>query len=179
MFAFLVTATVVTAIAAFTDYRTGHIPNWVTLPPLCAGIVGHLSYGWFQGGFREGLFEGATAIGGAVLCSLAPGLMYWKGGMGGGDLKLFAALGALCQPMVGLEAETYAFVVAAMIAPARLAYEGRLLVVLKNSLALFLNPIRSAKAKREVPPEMMTWFRLGPSIFIGMVTTFLLHAFEL
>jgi prepilin peptidase CpaA len=179
MFAFLVTATVISAIAAITDYRTGHIPNWVTMPPLCAGIVGHLAYGWFRFGFTEGLEEGAIAIGGALFCSLAPGLMYWKGGMGGGDLKLFAALGALCQPLVGIEAETYAFVAAALIAPARLAYEGRLLVVLKNSLALLLNPVRSAKAKREVPPEMMTWFRLGPSIFIGMVATLIAHVYEL
>jgi len=179
MFAFLMTATLVAAIAAFTDYRTGHIPNWVTLPALCAGILGHLGYGWFHGGFTEGLVECGTAIAGAALCSLAPGLMYWKGGMGGGDLKLFAALGALCQPMIGIEAETYAFVVAALVAPARLAYQGRLLAVLKNSVALLLNPLRTAKAKREVPPEMMTWFRLGPSVFVGMLATLVAHAYEL
>jgi prepilin peptidase CpaA len=179
MFGFLMAATLITAIAAFTDYRTGHIPNWVTLPALCAGIVGHLAYGWYHFGFTEGVVEGGTAIGGAALCSLAPGLMYWKGGMGGGDLKLFAALGALCQPMIGIEAETYAFVVAALVAPARLAYQGRLFAVLKNTLVLLMNPLRSAKAKRDVPPEMMTWFRLGPSIFIGMVATLVVHSYEL
>jgi prepilin peptidase CpaA len=179
MFAFLMAATLITAIAAFTDYRSGHIPNWVTLPALCAGVVGHLGYGWYRFGFTEGVIEGGTAIAGAALCSLAPGLMYWKGGMGGGDLKLFAALGALCQPMIGIEAETYAFVVAALVAPARLAYQGRLFAVLKNTFALLMNPLRSAKAKREVPPEMMTWFRLGPSIFIGMVAALVAHSYEL
>jgi prepilin peptidase CpaA len=176
MVVFLMAATLVAAIAAFTDFRTGHIPNWITFPAIIGGIVGHLLYGWIYFDFREGLIEGATAIAGVVLCSLAPGLMYWKGGMGGGDLKLFAALGALCQPMIGIEAEMYAFVVAALIAPARLAYQGRLFGVLKNSFALLLNPLRSAKNKREVPPEMMTWFRLGPAIFVGMLVTLVAHS---
>jgi prepilin peptidase CpaA len=139
--------------------------------------VGHFVFGWVFFDFSEGAYECGTAIAGAVLCSLAPGLMYWKGGMGGGDLKLFAALGALCQPMIGIEAEMYAFVAAALIAPARLAYEGRLFAVLKNSFALLLNPLRSAKNKRVVPPEMMTWFRLGPAVFVGMLATLVVHSY--
>jgi prepilin peptidase CpaA len=107
------------------------------------------------------------ALAGVIVCSLAPGLLFWKGAMGGGDLKLFAAIGAMCQPLIGLEAEMYAFVVAAVLAPARMAYEGRLLEVLKNSLSLFLNPLRSREKRREIPPEMMTWFRLGPAVFVG------------
>jgi prepilin peptidase CpaA len=177
MLVFLMAATLVAAIAAFTDYRTGHIPNWITFPALLGGIFGHWIYGWVVLGFNDGAIEGLTAIAGAALCSLAPGLMYWKGGMGGGDLKLFAALGALCQPMIGIEAEMYAFVVAALIAPAKLAYQGRLFAVLKNSLALFLNPLRSAKNKREVPPEVMTWFRLGPAVFVGMLATLVVHSY--
>ncbi len=95
--------------------------------------------------------------------------------MGGGDLKLFAAIGALCQPMIGIEAEMYAFVVAAVVAPARLAYQGRLLEVLKNSLSLLLNPLRSKQARQEVPPEMMTWFRLGPAVFVGTAGALVAH----
>jgi prepilin peptidase CpaA len=179
MSAFLLAATIVAAIAAFIDYRTGHIPNWITLPAIAGGIVGHFAYGWYVADFQEGAIEGATAIAGVALCSLAPGFMFWKGGMGGGDLKLFAAIGALCQPMIGLEAEMYGLVVAALIAPARLAYDGRLLQVLKNSFALLLNPFRPAKSKRDVPPEMLTWFRLGPAIFVGTVAAFLAHVYAL
>jgi hypothetical protein len=65
------------------------------------------------------------------------------------------------------------------VAPARLAYQGRLFAVLKNTFALLVNPLRSKNAKREVPPEMMTWFRLGPSIFVGMVATLVVHSYEL
>ncbi len=131
MLYFIVAAALVAAASAWTDIRTGHIPNWLTLPALVS--------------------------------------------MGGGDLKLFAAIGALCQPMIGIEAEMYAFVVAAVVAPARLAYQGRLLEVLKNSLSLLLNPLRSKQARQEVPPEMMTWFRLGPAVFVGTAGALVAH----
>jgi prepilin peptidase CpaA len=178
MVVFLVAATVVAAIAAFTDYRSGHIPNWITVPAFAVGVIGHAVDGWSRGGWRLGLIEGVTALAGAVLCSIAPFLMWWKGGMGGGDLKLFAAIGALCQPMIGIEAEMYGFVVAALVAPAQLAYRGRLFGVLKNSVALAINPLRSKDAKRAVPAEMMTWFRLGPAIFAGVLLTLVVHAYE-
>lgn len=175
MLYFVVGATLVAAVAAWTDFRTGHIPNWLTLPAVAVGVVGHGIFGGYLEGWREGLLESGVALGGAALCSIAPFVMFWKGGMGGGDVKLFAAIGALCQPMLGIEAEMYAFVAAALIAPARLAYEGKLLGVLKNSLALLLNPILPKHAKRPVPPEVLTWFRLGPAIFVGMAGTLLLH----
>jgi prepilin peptidase CpaA len=174
---FLVAATLVAAISAWTDIRTGHIPNWLTLPALVGGVLGHLVFGWYLDGWKMGLWEAASAVGGAVFCSIAPGIMFWRGAMGGGDLKLFAALGALCQPLIGIEAEMYAFVVAALVAPARLAYEGRLLAVLKNSLSLLLNPFRPKDARREVPPEMMTWFRLGPAVFVGTAATLVAHSY--
>jgi prepilin peptidase CpaA len=179
MLYFLLAATMVAAIAAVTDLRTGHIPNWLTLPALAVGIIGHAVFGWYLGGAGAGLWEGMFALGGAVFCSIAPGLMFWKGGMGGGDLKLFAAIGALCQPLLGIELQMYAFVAAALVAPARLAYQGRLLQVLKNALSLALNALRRGAAKREVPPEMMTWFRLGPAIFLGAIAALLVHWYEL
>lgn len=179
MLYFLLAATSVAAIAAVTDLRTGHIPNWLTLPALAMGVIGHAALGWYVGGPAAGLSEGALALGGAVFCAIAPGLMFWKGGMGGGDLKLFAAIGALCQPLLGIELQMYAFVAAALVAPARLAYQGRLLQVLKNTFSLALNPLRRGAVKRELPPEMMTWFRLGPAIFLGAVAALLVHWYEL
>jgi hypothetical protein len=77
--------------------------------------------------------------------------------------------------MIGLEVETYAFVAAALIAPARLAYRGQLLQTLRRSLLLVVNPLRRADKREPIPEEMMTWFRLGPAIFLGAATTALLH----
>lgn len=178
MLAFVVAATVVAATAAWTDFRTGHIPNWITFPPLIAGLLAHAVIGFAHEGIRAGLIAAGTSLGGVALCAFIPAIMWWKGGMGGGDLKLFAAIGALCLPMLGIEAELYAFVVAALVAPAQMAYRGQLFRVLKNALALAFNPLRSKEGKREVPPEMMTWFRLGPAIFAGTFLTCIVHLYD-
>jgi prepilin peptidase CpaA len=179
MLYFMITATVVAAIGAWTDWRTGHIPNWLTVGALIAGVAGHFARGFHFGGWALGASEAGFSLGGAFFCVLVPAFMYWKGGIGGGDVKLFAALGALCQPLGGIEAETYAFVAAALIAPARLAREGILLRTMKNSVAILFNPIRKKDQRKEIPPEMMSWFRLGPAIFVGTCATLIAHWFDL
>ena len=175
MLYFFLAAAAVAGVGAFTDARTGHIPNWLTFGAFGAGILAHLIAGFMFGGLRGALWGGGLSIGGAMLCSLVPAFMYWKGAIGGGDVKLFAAIGALCQLMVGLEMETYAFIAAALIAPAQLAYKGTLFKTLGRSLALVVNPLRKQENRTEIPVEMMTWFRLGPAIFVGAATTVLLH----
>jgi prepilin peptidase CpaA len=99
--------------------------------------------------------------------------------MGGGDLKLFAAIGALCHPMLGIEIQMYSLVSAAVAALARLAYQGQLFRTLGGSLALLLNPFRSPGQRREPPAEAMVWFRMGPAIFAGALLTLLIHIYAL
>ncbi len=173
---FLIAAAVVAGAAAWTDSRSGHIPNWLTLGTLGVAVVGHVVMGGlFDGGWRGALWGGAFSLGGAALCVAVPAFMYWRGAIGGGDVKLFAAIGALCLPMVGLEVEMYAFAAAALIAPAKLAYHGLLFRTLGSSFALLLNPFRKQESRRDVPPELRTWFRLGPAIFLAAAATVVLH----
>lgn len=171
----MIAVVAITATAAITDYRTGRIPNWLTLGGILVGILGHGIAGCLHGGWKVGLMRSGLSLGGLLFCALAPGLVYWKGGMGGGDVKLFAAIGALLGALVGIEAQMYSFVIAAVVAPIRLAYEGRLLSVLGNSLALLFNPLRSREKRRELPSEMLTSVRLGPAIFIGTALTVTIH----
>lgn len=176
---FVLAAVLAAGMAAWTDWKTGLIPNWLSFGAILLGILGHFAAGFLAGGLRAGAVEAGLSLVGVALCSLAPGFMYWKGGMGGGDLKLFAALGALCLPLWGIEAQMYGFVVAAIVVPAKMAYRGELLRVLRNSLSLALNPLRPAARRRELPAEVMTWFRLGPAIFAGMVLVAMAHSYEL
>ena len=99
--------------------------------------------------------------------------------MGGGDLKLFAAIGALCQPLVGIEIQMYALVVAAVVAPARLVYEGRLLRVMAGTLSVAINPFLPRARQRALPPEALTSFRLGPAIFLGASLSVALRGYAL
>jgi prepilin peptidase CpaA len=173
---FLLAALVVTAVAAWTDGKTGAIPNWLTLGALVAALASHFVAGvWFSHAWQGGLRSLGASAAGALLCSAAPLFLYWKGAIGGGDVKLFAALGALCHPLVGIEMEMYGFVAAALIAPAKLAYDGRLLGTLRRSLVLLVNPFLKAERRRPIPEEMMTWFRMGPAILVGACATVIMH----
>lgn len=173
---FLVVAALVAAIAAWIDWRTGHIPNWITLAPLGAAPIAHFAV---TAAAHRPMSEAAQAAGfsvlGALVCVIVPYFLWKAGGMGGGDVKLLAAVGAMCRPSAGIEAEFYAVLVAAVIACGVLAWEGKLLRVLGNTASIVINPFLPESKKRKLVPEMLTWTRFGPAIFAGTAITALLH----
>ena len=78
------------SVATVTDLRSRRIPNWLVFPFLTAGIaVSAVAYGW------KGL---AYSAGGVLLAALLMGLFYVAGGMGMGDVKLCAGVGAWIWP---------------------------------------------------------------------------------
>ena len=81
---------IVLAVATFTDLRNRRIPNWLVLPFLLAGIV---VSGWLQGWHGVG-----QSFAGMGLGLLIYGFLFWMGGMGAGDVKLCAAIGAWIGP---------------------------------------------------------------------------------
>ncbi len=177
MLGFLVAALVVAAAAAWTDWRTGLIPNWLSIGALGCAPIAHAIYSLVAGGFtvQEALLNACYSVLGAVACGLLPLLLYNKNAIGGGDVKLFVAIGALCRPLLGVEAEIYGFFAAAIVAPVRLAYEGKLFRTVSNAFFLTFNPLLPKARRREVMPEGMSWFRLGPAIFLGTLFTLYLH----
>ena len=95
--------------------------------------------------------------------------------MGGGDVKLLVALGAWLNPVVGIEAEMYGFFAAALLAPARLAYEGKLLATLKNAAVIGTNLFLPAAKQRSIDATVLSWFRLGPAVALGVALACYLH----
>jgi len=174
--AVFVVALIVCGSAAWFDWRRGEIPNWLTYGALVTAPVLHVAR-WVavKEPMEAALQEGAFSIGGAVLAALVPALMYKQGAIGGGDVKLLAALGALLQPMLGVEAELYGFFAAALVAPARLAYEGKLIATLKNAGTILMNMFMPKAKQRSVAEAAMSWFRLGPALFFGVALTVYLH----
>lgn len=81
---------VVTLAAAGWDLRTRRIPNWLTVSGALAGLVVN---GWLWG--WRGAVEAGQGLGLALLV-YAP--LVWLRGMGAGDAKLMAAVGALTGP---------------------------------------------------------------------------------
>ena len=173
---FLVAAAVIAAIAAASDLRTGEIPNWLTLGGLVIAPFAHIVFGLVHRlPARMALYEGGSSLLGLVLCLIVPMILYRQDAIGGGDVKLLACIGALLQPRLGIETEMYSFFSAGLIAPAFLAYEGKLFRTIKNTILLTVNPLLPKKKRRVVEPALLTWFRFGPAIFIGTGVTIYLH----
>lgn len=160
-------ACALTALAGFLDLRAGVIPNKLTLPALALGALLHSITLYYAAPRAAPWLWAADAIGGALLCALVPLILWRYGGMGGGDVKLLAALGALLGVRAGLEVQLVAFVVAAVAAPAVLAFRGRLLAFLGNLGWQLINPFLPRTRRRELPPELLTEVRFGPVIFVG------------
>lgn len=78
------------AIATVTDLRSRRIPNWLVIPFLLLGVGVSV---WLQG--WHGLGQSAAGMG---LGLLIFGILFLLGGMGAGDVKLFAAIGAWIGP---------------------------------------------------------------------------------
>lgn len=158
-------ALIVAIVAATTDLRHGRIPNQLTFPTMLIAVVGH---GISRG--AAGMLESAIGL---VVCAAVPGVVYKASrgrGIGGGDLKLFAALGALLGPMRGLEAELSSFLLLGIFAMFRLAFVGQLGRTVANSLritaGLFVPTLRS---RNHAESLAMTEMRMGPAIALAVV----------
>lgn len=172
---FLVAAVLIAAIAAVIDWKTGLIPNWLTLGPLAAAPLLHAALGFKSEGASGAGWSFGYSAAGALLCGLAPGLIFIAGGGGGGDVKLLMALGALLGPVVGLEAEMYIFVGATLYSMGWMAYEGKLMATLGRTFTLVINPFLPREKRRELPEAMMAELRFGPSMFVGTCLAVYLH----
>ena len=76
--------------AGASDIKTRRIPNWIAVSGAALGLVLRSYYNGFAGAVLS--FEGAALAMGVFL------LLHLAGGMGAGDVKLAAAIGALVGP---------------------------------------------------------------------------------
>lgn len=156
-----IAAILISGIAALTDWRAGKVPNWLTYPLL---VLGPLAYG-----IAHGSSGAISSVLGIFVCGLVPMLLWFQGAVGGGDVKMIAAIGAVMGPLRGLEVELISLVVAALYALGRLAWEGKLLGTLANSFFLALNPLLPKKHRRKITPTMMATVRMGGAFFAASV----------
>lgn len=164
-------ALLTSGVAAIIDWRRGEIPNWLTLGTFVAAVIARVGTGALRGGLAVAAEQGGWALGGALACAIVPFAFWMKGAFGGGDVKMLAALGAALLPMQGIAVEFYALIAAALLAPVRLAWDGTLLKVFGNTVALVFNPLLPKTMRRNLDPEMLTSVRFGPAIFAGVAVS--------
>src|SRR5258708_16922072 len=100
----MVVVVLATFVAGATDMMRFKVHNLLTYPLLVSGLIYHAAVGGPQG-------FAASALG----ASLGFGFLfvfYLMGGMGGGDVKLLAAIGA----WMGLQGTFYLFIVSSLAA---------------------------------------------------------------
>lgn len=161
----------IVGVAAACDLATRRIPNLLTLGGILLGLVLHAALGFVDGGIG-GAFRGAAfASIGASVCVVIPLVAFIRREMGGGDVKLFAAIGALAGPSLGIDAEAFTFVFALLVLwPWRLFRAGAL-----RHVALSLWRSLSAKNGSPAEPVAVAPVVLGPAILIGLCAAITRH----
>jgi prepilin peptidase CpaA len=110
-------------LAAFTDLTRRRVYNWLTLPAMVIG-VGLNAYLHAWAGVGQGVL--GLAVGGLVFFPA-----FWWGGMGAGDIKLLAAIGAVLGWAGVLSAALYASLFGGIVAIAVLIARRRLTATLR------------------------------------------------
>jgi prepilin peptidase CpaA len=158
------------AIACALDLRWRRIPNWLTVGAALAGIAYHGVVGGWAG------IETAAAgwaVGLAIFF-----VPFALGGLGGGDVKLVAALGAWLGPAEVVWLGLYTGVIGGVLALIVACSRGYLRQALRNIWVLLmfwrisgLRPLPELTIQQAHGPKLA----YGLSIFLGTVVTIWLH----
>jgi prepilin peptidase CpaA len=167
----------VVVAAVVSDITTRRMPNIITFGGIFVALAIHGAAGFAAAGFLGFLKGAGFALLGAFACGLIPFFAWKKGEMGGGDVKLFAAVGALMGPAIGFDVEARALAFSFLVLfPYRLIRHRAVGVALKNMGIGLANVFRKKDAQVEylkgpkLPPVI-----LGPAIGVAFALTMLQH----
>jgi prepilin peptidase CpaA len=155
---------VLTGWIAWGDLRTRRIPNYLTLGMAVAG----LAYNFMDQGLN-GLTNGILGmlLGFAFLI-----LPYLWGGMGAGDVKALAALGAWLGPRLTVFLFCYMGIAGGVIALGYLAWKGSLWVKIRQGWVFLFNLILCRPDGPPSPPspsQLTEGIPYGVAIAVGML----------
>jgi len=152
-------------LATLWDLKTRRIPNFLTLPTTFLGLAMNAYYAGL-GGIKDsllGLFLGVVLL-------ILP---FALGGMGAGDVKLLAAVGALNGPSFVLYTFLYGAIAGGILAVFYALLRGQFSRVIANFKTSFLGIALKVRAKGS--PVMVTSglkFPYGIAFLIGSVITY-------
>ena len=153
--------------AALSDLRTGLIPNELVLGGAVAAVLaqllsvalGHVTWGGALSQLGLGFAAG----------TLLPLALHAGGALGGGDVKLFAAIGLCVGPQAALGIQFWSQLIAAGFLALQLLVRGGLLQVLRTSGRMFLNLFRPRSRRKPIDRARLTSMRFAPAIFAAVL----------
>jgi len=152
-------AFVLLVLCAYWDVRYRRIPNWATLPGVALGLgLNGLLLGW-QGMKVSGL--GFLVGFGALV------VLFVLGWMGGGDVKLMAAVGALKGYPFIVSALFYSLIVGVVIGVAMLIWNRKMLRTFKNLFFVIGSRATKLIPKQDIGPEQTQKLPFGLAIVLG------------
>lgn len=154
------------AVVCYYDIRQNRIPNWLNITGILAGVLYHLIVGQMAG-FLDAMF-GILAGGGIML------LLYIFKALGAGDVKLFAAIGAICGVLFTLYSVMYSIVFAGIIALLILLFTRTFLVSMTVAILHIYESWKkkSLTALDEFKREFSNRYPFIYAVIPGVATTF-------
>lgn len=154
-------------LCVMSDVGTRRIPNALTLSGMGIGLT--------LGAFSSGITGGLVSLGGLALALAILIVPFALGGIGGGDVKMMAAVGALVGPKVLLASLLVGMLLGGLVAAGVLWRRGRLREKLHATGAM----VRSALLTRSwdplrAPASSEDAVTLPYSVPLGLGTAFAL-----
>ena len=160
---------VVLIVAAWIDGKELRVPNWITFPMVLSGLIySTAANGW------TGLGDGLIGMGVGLMCLLP---LYSVGGMGAGDVKLMAGIGAWLGAQVTWHAFIATVIVGAVMAVIMVWRSGKLakhtaqFFMIYNEITTIRNPAKLFAIAKDRKPNMML-LPYGIPICIGSLAYF-------
>ncbi len=157
-------------LAAWIDGKELRVPNWITFPMVLTGLIFSTYMGGW-GGFGAGML--GMVVG---LLTLMP--LYAVGGMGAGDVKLMAGIGAWLGWQITLYAFCVSVIVGAIMAVCMVLWRGAFEKHYKQFLLILMewinvrNPSELSRIAAERKPSMFL-LPYGIPICIGSIGYFI------
>lgn len=148
-------------VAAYIDGKELRVPNWLTFPMVLSGLV----YSTAAGAMESGWWGGLEGLGAGLLGMIVGFFTLWPlwrvGGMGAGDVKLMAGIGAWLGVWVIWNVFLWTAVIGAVMAIAMALWNrgfnkhfGQFMMIL-NEFKTIKDPDKLAEIAAERKPRML------------------------
>lgn len=152
-------------IASATDIHNKSIYNSTTYPGILTGIALRSSEGW--AGFEE-------SLAGLLICGGIMVVCFVLFGMGAGDVKLIAMMGAFLGAEKGIEAMLWTFTLGSIVAIVFLIWKFGIWTIIKGSFKHIFLMIRTMRWIPMTPEERkpLQWeLYLAPAALVAVLIT--------